>query len=145
MRQLVYLSTAYVELDATELDRILVSARAFNTATGVTGMLAYGEGVFFQVLEGAGEAIDAVLARLHLDPRHFGITILDDRQIEARDFADWAMAYTPLTGPASIIARQGEISPRTIPDIVARLDSPLIAVFLKRFDPDVLAQRVSSH
>lgn len=51
--QLMYYSTARREGTDAELRDILELSRLGNSQRGITGLLLYGEGVFFQVLEGA--------------------------------------------------------------------------------------------
>lgn len=133
MRQLIYLSTAKIEFDATALDAILTISRTRNSAAGICGLLAYGQGVFFQVLEGERDTIDATLRRIERDPRHHSIRLLADHEVAGRDFAGWSMAYTPLGPENAQRAKEGRLLAKDIPNIVAGLNSPLIATFLKRF------------
>ena len=133
LRQISYLSTAREEYDDAALARILAVSRPNNEARGLTGILAYGGGVFFQVLEGPSEDIDALLAILARDPRHYGLKVLDDREIDTRDFAEWSMAYATLDPESALQGREGFIDAQGIPELVARLQSPLVATFLKRF------------
>ena len=50
MYQIVYVSTATREYDRDELERILAVSRKNNSLDGVTGMLCYHGGTFFQML-----------------------------------------------------------------------------------------------
>ena len=50
MYQIVYVSTATREYGKDELERILAVSRRNNSADGVTGMLCYHGGTFFQML-----------------------------------------------------------------------------------------------
>ena len=51
MYQIVYVSTATREYDRDELERILAVSRKNNSLDGVTGMLCYHGGTFFQMLD----------------------------------------------------------------------------------------------
>ena len=70
MYQLVYVSTATEPFSSEELTRLLETSRKNNTADGVTGMLLYHDGNFFQVLEGDRDAVIGVFRRVERDPRH---------------------------------------------------------------------------
>lgn len=95
--QYVYVSTARKLFDQRELDSLLDGSRAFNTEHGVTGILVYADGNFFQVLEGEEPAIDLALARIQRDPRHYGITRLVRHEIAQRSFPGWSMGYRRLS------------------------------------------------
>ena len=51
MRRIIYLSTSSVILPEDEVQDILKISRANNTRDGVSGLLVYHDGSFFQVLE----------------------------------------------------------------------------------------------
>jgi hypothetical protein len=97
MFQVVYLSTATQEYGQEELTRILEVSRRNNQADGVTGMLCYHGGTFFQMLEGKREKVQAVMDRVARDPRHHGITILLEQEITERHMPDWSMAFREMT------------------------------------------------
>ena len=61
-------------------------------------MLIYNGSNFLQILEGGVCEIDALIAIITGDHRHTNLTIRDERAIERRSFADWAMAYLKLEG-----------------------------------------------
>ena len=48
----VYCSRAVDGVDGDEVDRIIASAQRNNLAHGITGVLVFGSGVFFQWIEG---------------------------------------------------------------------------------------------
>ena len=75
----------------------MLSARVNNAALGLTGMLLYTQGNFFQVLEGAPVAIHGLMGVLEIDRRHAGIRVLCDTPVQARVFADWTMAQVVMT------------------------------------------------
>lgn len=134
VRQVCYLSTARSEYGTGELDAILAASRRNNERDDLTGMLAYGGGVFFQVLEGPHADTQRALDRIVTDPRHHGIFTLQDEDRPARDFAHWRMAYRILNpSHAQAIRRHGFVDAATIPELIAGLDNPLVSTFLKRF------------
>ena len=95
--QLVYCSTSLIgEFDGgghDEIEAILAVATDRNAQYGVTGALTFNETHFAQVLEGGREAVLAVFDRIARDPRHTDVTVLQQGDVTARDFAQWAMAY----------------------------------------------------
>jgi hypothetical protein len=69
-----------------------VAAQRHNPAHGITGVLVFGNGVFFQWIEGPRAQIETLMAMLHRDARHHDIVSLDQAE-EARErlYPDWAM------------------------------------------------------
>lgn len=92
IEQAVYSSAATDAVDAAALDDILAVARARNAAAGITGVLVHADGLFLQVLEGPGDAVAALLARIAADPRHRDMTVINRTARPAPAFAAWHMA-----------------------------------------------------
>jgi hypothetical protein len=93
----IYASAATRDLDEAELVALLNHARAANARRGVTGMLVYSDGSFFQVIEGAQEVVEALLDRIALDPRHERLTRIIHEPIARRTFGEWTMGYARMT------------------------------------------------
>lgn len=89
----IYASAATAEFTSEELDELLSVARKNNEALGVTGMLLYEKGSFFQILEGPREAVEPLYAKIGADKRHSRIAKLILEPIEARNFANWSMGH----------------------------------------------------
>jgi len=88
----VYCSRAAAEADEAAVDHILQSARRRNPAWGITGLLVFGSGIFFQWLEGPRTSINALMARLRTDSRHHDIVLLGEtEEVRERLFPDWDM------------------------------------------------------
>ena len=96
--QLMYYSTACQEQTGAQLRDILEVSRCGNRERNITGLLLYGDGVFFQVLEGAEADVRALYAKIEADDRHHSILEAAEREVPKRNFADWAMGYTALNG-----------------------------------------------
>ncbi len=92
MRQLVYISTVRRGIVA-DADAILAQSRRNNARDRVTGLLFFDGKRFLQALEGSDAAVDATFARIQADPRHHALVLLSSREIDAREFGEWAMAY----------------------------------------------------
>ncbi|MGE3569090.1 MAG: BLUF domain-containing protein [Gammaproteobacteria bacterium] len=102
----IYCSAANDELDETTRRELLQRSRARNARLGVTGMLLYVDGAFFQVLEGETEAVDDLFLHIAGDPRHSNVTEIIREPIIARQFPDWSMGYAE-PSRAEIIATPG--------------------------------------
>jgi hypothetical protein len=90
---LVYVSSAKHLLSAAELEHLLKRARARNAEHEVTGVLLYAFGNFMQYLEGPPAGMSTVYDVIKADPLHHGIIELLREPIDAREFADWTMAF----------------------------------------------------
>lgn len=93
MRRIIYSSRAAPELDRAELFRLLYHARAANEAAGLTGVLLHSEDRLLQVLEGRTWKLFATFEKIRRDLRHHGVTVIDERSIEAATFPSWPMRY----------------------------------------------------
>lgn len=91
---LVYCSRATSLMDDAEVTRILDSARRRNSAQGITGLLVFGSGIFFQWLEGPRDNVTQLMATLKTDPRHDTIVELTaDEEVRERLFPNWDMEF----------------------------------------------------
>jgi len=93
LRRLIYISSATGELGQAYLDQILSRSRSNNQARGLTGMLLFHDGCFFQVLEGEAGVIEQTFATISRDARHGGVILLESRTITERAFPQWSMGY----------------------------------------------------
>lgn len=96
LMQLIYVSTALVELDDRELATLAAGAAGFNGAHGLTGMLLYSRGGFLQVLEGEAPPLTEAWRRIRRDPRHYGLIVLRHAPQDTRDFGRWSMGFRML-------------------------------------------------
>ncbi|WMS87871.1 BLUF domain-containing protein [Pleionea litopenaei] len=97
--RLTYASTATFKTDIkggieSEVARILLQSRRNNSRIAVGGVLHYGDGYFFQCLEGDESAVKSTLQRISQDQRHRDVQILLNVQIQRRLFEDWSMKYS---------------------------------------------------
>ena len=106
--QLVYCSRATPGVDDDAVHRIIRSARRRNPEQGITGLLVFGSGVFFQWLEGPRDSVTALMATLKADARHIyskRVFFLDEDTwtVSYQDAYDtrkqlWRVAIHPLSG-----------------------------------------------
>jgi hypothetical protein len=90
--------------------RILTQSRRNNAARGLVGALYFGDGCFFQCLEGREAEVDRLYATLLEDPRHTDLKVLSRRAIERTGFATWSMKYVPLDAQMKELLRQRGLS-----------------------------------
>ena len=89
---IVYCSRASDGVDDAVVDRIIETARRHNAEHGITGLLVFGSGIFFQWLEGPQESVLALMALIQKDPRHQAIVMLNPgEELGDRVFGDWDM------------------------------------------------------
>jgi hypothetical protein len=94
MIHLIYASVATQNFGTAELAELLRQSRQANERDGLTGMLLYSDGNFFQVLEGEPATVDALYQKLHLDTRHRQLTQIIREPIVKRYFGDWSMGFS---------------------------------------------------
>jgi hypothetical protein len=93
----IYTSAAKTELNAVQLKTLLDSCRRNNSAIAVTGILLYGQGSFFQVLEGDRLVVDTLFTKIVADTRHTRANKLIEEPIPERAFGTWSMGYPAMT------------------------------------------------
>ena len=117
---LTYCSTASFPAQAgsfgvhPEVNRILVHSRRNNREREIGGVLHYGDGKFFQYLEGPADDVDRLYAVICRDARHHKVQRLTRRPIRSRRFEDWSMKFVAIE--------------RVVNQVLARHD-------MKAFDP----------
>jgi hypothetical protein len=93
MGVLAYRSRAVTEPSNVDLDRILANAQKRNRAEGVTGILLYERGHFFQWLEGPPASLSRVWDSILRDRRHADIQVLRENALARRFFKAWHMGF----------------------------------------------------
>jgi Sensors of blue-light using FAD len=89
---MVYCSRATPGIDADAVDRIIATSRRHNPARGITGLLVFGSGVFFQWLEGPRDNLLELMAAIKTDSRHENVVSLSTtEEVRERLFPDWDM------------------------------------------------------
>ena len=71
----------------------MTNSRSNNRKNGLVGVLYFGDGAFFQCLEGEEEAINTLFDKLEKDTRHKDLKLLSRKYISSISFPDWAMKY----------------------------------------------------
>ena len=81
-------------MDKEAIASIIATARHHNPRLGITGLLVYGQGIFFQWLEGPHDNVTQLLARISADPRHTHVVVLSQEdEIRERLFPECDMEW----------------------------------------------------
>jgi hypothetical protein len=86
--------------------RILQASRINNAKIDVGGVLFYGNGHFFQCLEGDKNAVHKLMARLNKDDRHTDVKVISEKPVHVRRFDDWSMKYTAINDSIKTLLRK---------------------------------------
>lgn len=97
LTHVIYSSTAAQPFSRSDLVNLLARARNKNADRGVTGMLLYTEGSFFQVLEGDVAQVDGLFAEIARDPRHRDLVTIIREPILRRSFGEWTMGFAAMS------------------------------------------------
>lgn len=101
--RLNYASTATFEPNVSggievSVARILAESRRNNSRLKIGGVLHYGNGYFFQCLEGDRDVVNERYHRISQDDRHKDVQLLSFDKVSRRMFPDWSMKYLPIEG-----------------------------------------------
>jgi hypothetical protein len=89
--RLLYASRAVEPHNTEATDAILAQSRTHNPASGITGILCYGGGIFLQALEGGRSAVNELYGHIQRDSRHKDVVLLSYDEISERSFGSWTM------------------------------------------------------
>ena len=92
MKRIRYISEFTLDLSAAEIDEITRRSIENTGRDGITGVLVASGRLFFQLLEGPDEMVDACYARILRDTRHGRVHLIGSEQGDLRRLCpDWAM------------------------------------------------------
>ncbi len=114
----VYSSRAVAPLSPHELQRLTVGSQQRNSRDGITGLMLYDEGRFYQWLEGPPDKLDRLFRAIRSDPRHTDIEVLGSFPARARRFGGWTMELVT-SGKAAFSWRREAVQP--VPAVLRRL------------------------
>jgi len=112
LTRLIYISRSVGPQTTTVTTQILETARSYNKAHNLTGVLCQGKGLYMQVLEGERSIVNGLYRRIVADNRHSQAEIVHFGEVKSRQFKDWAMALVNLS-----------------------IDDPMVAMKHPEFDP----------
>lgn len=93
----IYASRAVTDFSKDDIVNLLSKARKKNASLGITGMLLYDNGSFFQILEGEEAVLDQLFNEITADQRHHQIAKIISEAIPKRQFSDWSMGYAAIS------------------------------------------------
>ncbi len=94
--RLLYVSRAQSPEVVNTTQSILDSARKYNIANGITGILCFGGGLYLQAVEGGRTQVNELYGHIVRDPRHRDVVLLDYQEISERRFGGWTMGQVNL-------------------------------------------------
>ena len=95
--RIIYLSTANGAPEQEELEALMQRARTNNSRDGITGLVAYHDFTFIQVLEGPEDKVKACFDRIRKCDLHRNIIVAHKTYSQTRLFDRYAMAFVPST------------------------------------------------
>lgn len=114
--RVIYCSTVTSMMEKDSFIDMVRQSVANNKKLNLTGILLFDGTYFFQVLEGDGEKVNAMIAKIGLDPRHANIQVLSSRQVEARLFPKWSMELIDANNDFFDATYGGRFDPYTFSD-----------------------------
>lgn len=121
----LYVSTIAPNAPLSVVGEIARSARIFNAAHNITGLLIFDGMRFCQQLEGRQKDVLALVDRISKDPRHSDVTVFHHGLLAERRFQDFSLAFTNVTD-VEVLARleklDGQAGVTAFMDLVATLE-----------------------
>ncbi|MBQ0736432.1 BLUF domain-containing protein [Aquimarina celericrescens] len=98
MRYIIsYVSTVNPDLSNTDIAKLMDHVNVHNNTIGLTGILIYSEGNFFQVLEGEEEIVKRMFERIKKDSRHYNIIKMLDKEMNDHSFSEYHSSFTVIS------------------------------------------------
>ena len=116
--------------------RILAKSRVNNRKNGLVGVLYFGDGCFFQCLEGDAGAVDALYKKLEADKRHTDLKLLIRDKIARPTFSEWSMKYVPSEKEVWNLLREEKLHAFDPYKLSDQGIQRLLALLLESRDPD---------
>lgn len=99
LKRIKYISRFSHPMTAQDLKEVERVSEANNRERGLTGVLLASAGLFFQVVEGPKESVEALWAALQRDTRHRDLLLLlgaEEGESLTREFPGWHMRAVDL-------------------------------------------------
>jgi hypothetical protein len=115
--RLLYAGRA-VTPSAVAVQDVFESGRTNNAASGITGILVYGGGIFMQAIEGGRQAVSDLYGVIQRDARLKDVALLHYEEIAERRFGAWSMGLVDVSRVnASVLlkyAERAELDPYSV-------------------------------
>ncbi|EHQ08139.1 BLUF domain-containing protein [Leptonema illini] len=106
MKRVTYISRFSRHLTGEEIQKIAELSIRNNERDGLTGVLFTYKDVFYQIIEGPVEILDARLSKIFADDRHRDLFVLKvELNLETRAYSDWAMKTVILDDSQDFLMR----------------------------------------
>ena len=103
LKRIKYVSRFAKPLSADEIDKLAEQSTRNNKEHGITGVLMTSGGMFFQVIEGEKEHVDALYGNIINDKRHRDVLLLSvEEGVADRLFPDWSMKKVDLDAGSNV-------------------------------------------
>ena len=100
----MYCSRAVHDMDKEALEKIIATAKYHNPRFGITGLLVFGSGIFFQWLEGPKDNVSSLFKIICADPRHSNVVLLTkEDEFRERLFPNWDMELVAATDISAVL------------------------------------------
>lgn len=126
-----------------EVARILLQSRRNNPKDSIGGVLHYGNGYFFQCLEGERDSVNKVYEKIAKDPRHTDVQLLTMQSIDTRLFSDWSMKYLPVEEDLNTLLEQFGMASFDPYAMDEKMINAFLEVCVSGFDPSKQLERES--
>lgn len=93
IKTVLYVSRARKQRALRHLSTLIPLAREANKSRDITAVLRFDGAHYTQVIEGPTKAVDALMARIALDPRHSGVRVLFDERRPQRSYIGFPLTY----------------------------------------------------
>ena len=107
---IAYSSIVVPGLALDSIDDLARDAERFNREAGVTGVLLFDGGRFFQYIEGPADGIAIAYSRIMTSTSHYQLTELGQKRIQGRRFPYWSMRLVPAESSALGFVSAGDWS-----------------------------------
>ncbi len=91
-----YVSSVNTNLTENDIQEVLNYTRNWNNDNGITGILLYSDGNFFQVLEGEKGILKSLISRIVKDKRHHNVMIIFEKEVSQTAFEDYQSNFISL-------------------------------------------------
>lgn len=106
MKRVTYISRFSRHLSGEEIQQIAELSLRNNERDGLTGVLFTYKDVFYQIIEGPEDTLDARLSKIFADDRHRDLFVLKvELDLDTRAYSDWAMKTVILDESQDFVVR----------------------------------------
>ena len=79
------------------MEELMDFVKLNNKTLGITGLLIFSDGNFFQIIEGEEAVVKMTFEKIKKDPRHFNIIKMLDKEIMNPAFLEYHSSFTVIS------------------------------------------------